>query len=89
MKSGSRRILAGKQNPAMQHVSLVTAENQTKTLCMRCKQQAADQFEDNRQRRMNQGRSSWTKELATKICGARDPCAGLGTVGHKEKSLPR
>jgi hypothetical protein len=25
------------------------------------------------------------QELAAKIYGARDPCAGLGTVGHKKK----
>jgi hypothetical protein len=67
----------------MQHVSLGTAENQTKTLCTRCKQQAADQIEDNRQRRMNQGCSSRTKNWRPKSVAQEIPV--LGTVGQKKK----
>jgi hypothetical protein len=72
----------------MQHVSLGTAENQAKTLCAQCKQQAADQIEDHRRRRMNQGRSSWTKNWWPKSVAQEIPVLGWGTTVRKEKSLP-
>jgi predicted GIY-YIG superfamily endonuclease len=67
----------------MQHVSLGTAENQAKTLCAQCKQQAADQIKEH-----NQGRSSWTKNWRPKSVAQEIPVLGWGTAVRKEKSLP-